>query len=48
MYLGQGQGNNLVDLNKIGKEKEKTKLIVYIISVIVISMIVASLFSDNN
>ena len=48
MYLGHGQGNNLGDLNKIGKETEKTKLIVYIISVIVISMIVASLFLDNN
>ena len=48
MYLGHGKGDNLGDLNKIGKEKEKTKLIVYIISVIVISMIVASLFLDNN
>ena len=48
MYLGPGQDDNLGDLNKIGKEKEKTKLIVYIISVIVISMIIASLFLDNN
>ena len=48
MYLGHGQVDNLGDLNKIGKEKEKTKLIVYIISVIIISMIVASLFLDNN
>ena len=48
MYFGHGQGDNLGDLNKIWKEKGKTKLIVYIISVIVISMIVASLFLDNN
>ena len=46
--LGHGQGDNLGDLNKIGKEKGKTKLIVYIIFVIFTSMIVASLFLDNN
>ena len=46
--LGHGQGDNLGDLNKIGKEKGKTKLIIYIISVIVTSMILVSLFLDNN
>ena len=44
MFFEQGQGN-AGDLSKIGKEKGKTKLI---ISVIVISMILASLFLDNN
>tara|TARA_B100000900_G_C20473466_1_gene672386 strand:+ start:102 stop:245 length:144 start_codon:yes stop_codon:yes gene_type:complete len=47
MYFKQGQGN-AGDLSRIGKEKGKTKLIIYIISVIVISMILASLFLDNN
>ena len=46
--LGHGQGDNLGDLNKIGKEKGKTKLIINIISVIVTSMILVSLFLDNN
>ena len=43
----QGQGN-AGDLSKIGKEKGKTKLIICIISVIVISMILVSWFLDNN
>ena len=47
MYFEQGQGN-AGDLSKIGKEKGKTILIIFIISVIVISMIIASLFLDNN
>ena len=47
MYFERGQGN-AGDLSKIGKEKGKTKLIICIISVIVISMILASLFLDNN
>ena len=47
MFFEQGQGN-AGDLSKIGKEKGKTKLIIFIISVIVISMILASLFLDNN
>ena len=47
MFFKQGQGN-AGDLSKIGKEKGKTKLIICIISVIVISMILASLFFDNN
>ena len=37
MYFEQGQGN-AGDLSKIGKEKGKTKLIICIISVIVISI----------
>ena len=48
MFFGHRQGDNLGDLNKIVKEKGKTKLIFYIISVIVISMTLASLFLDNN
>ena len=47
MYLGKDQGN-AGDLSKIGKEKGKTKLIICIIAVIVVSMILASLFLDNN
>ena len=47
MFFEQGQGN-AGDLSKIGKEKGKTKLIIFIIFVIVISMILASLFLDNN
>ena len=47
MFFEQGQGN-AGDLSKIGTEKGKTKLIILIISVIVISMILASLFLDNN
>ena len=47
MYFGQGEGN-AGDLSKIGKEKGKTKLVICIISVIVISMILASLFLDNS
>ena len=47
MYLGKDQGN-AGDLSKIGKEKGKTKLIICIISMIVILMILASLFLDNN
>jgi len=47
MYFERGQGN-AGDLSKIGKEKVKTKLIVFIIAVIVVSMILASLFLDNN
>ena len=47
MYFEQGQGN-AGDLSKIGKERGKTKLIICIISVIVISMILASLFLDNS
>ena len=47
MFFEQGQGN-AGDLSKIGKEKGKTKLIILIIPVIVISMILASLFLDNN
>ena len=47
MFFEQGQGD-AGDLSKIGKEKGKTKLIILIISVIVISMILASLFLDNN
>ena len=47
MYYEQGQGN-AGDLSKIGKEKGKTKLIVFIIAVIVVLMILASLFLDNN
>ena len=47
MYYEQGQGN-AGDLSKIGKEKGKTKLIICIISMIVISMILASLFLENN
>ena len=47
MFFEQGQGN-AGDLSKIGKEKGKTKLIILIISVIVISMILASFFLDNN
>lgn len=47
MYFGKDQVN-AGDLSKIGKEKGKTKLIICIISVIVISMILVSLFLDNN
>ena len=47
MYFERGQGN-AGDLSKIGKEKGKTKLIICIIAVIVVSMILASLFFDNN
>ena len=47
MYFGQGEGN-AGDLSKIGKEKGKTKLVICIISVIVISMILASLFLNNS
>ena len=47
MYFEQGQGN-AGDLSKIGKEKGKTRLIICIISVIIISMILASFFLDNN
>ena len=47
MFFEQGQGN-AGDLSKIGNEKGKTKLIILIISVIVISMILASFFLDNN
>lgn len=47
MYFGKDQGN-AGDLSKIGKEKGKTKLIICIITVIVVSMILASLFFDNN
>ena len=47
MYFGKDQGN-AGDLSKIGKEKGKTKLIICIISIIVVSMILASLFLDNN
>ncbi len=47
MFFEQGQGN-AGDLSKIGKEKGKTKLIIFIIFVIVISMILASLFLDNS
>ena len=47
MYFERGQGN-AGDLSKIGKEKGKTKLIICIIAVIVISMILSSLILDNN
>ena len=47
MYFEQGQGN-AGDLSKIGKEKGKTKLIICLIAMIVVSMILASLFLDNN
>ena len=47
MYFERGQGN-AGDLSEIGKEKGKTKLIICIIAVIVVSMILASLFLDNN
>ena len=47
MYFERDQGN-AGDLSKIGKEKGKTKLIICIIAVIVVSMILASLILDKN
>ena len=47
MYFGKDQGN-AGDLSKLGKEKGKTKLIICLIAMIVVSMILASLFLDNN
>jgi len=40
--------NSLGDLNKIGKEKGKTRLILYIILVIFLCLIVGSLFMGDN
>ena len=47
MYFERGQGN-AGDLSKIGKEKGKTKRIICLIAMIVVSMILAYLFLDNN
>ena len=47
MYFGKDQGS-AGDLSKIGKEKRKTKLIICLIAMIVVSMILASLYLDNN
>ena len=48
IHVGQSDENTIAIRSKIGKEKGKTKLIICIVSMIVISMIIASLFLDNS
>ena len=48
MILYHGNKDEVGDVKKLGKEEGKTKIIICIVAIIVISLIVASIFLDDN
>ena len=48
MIFYHGNKDEVGDVKKLGKEKGKTKIIIYIVAIIIVSIIVASVFLDDN